>query len=286
MCYNWTMDAARVKAYAKLNLTLFVTGEEGGYHNLDSLVTTVDLYDVVKVAKRRRDGEVRIEMHGRGSEIIDPEKNNAYRAAKAYVARYGCGGADITVYKNIPMEAGLGGSSADAAGVLKAMSRLYPQDDPAGLGELADGVGSDVRYLTEGGYARLFGRGDRVVKVDGALKLYFMLLLPPEGVSTAECFKICRISGGGNSDEAEKALVRGDAEALGKLMQNDLFAAAQSLNGDIARAAAELKEFDPLGVCMTGSGSGVFAAFSNPEFRDYAISRYGGKFKVFSLKTH
>ena len=279
------MDTARVKAYAKLNLTLHVTGEEGGFHTLDSLVTTVDLFDIIKVKKRRRDNLVAITMHGRGSEIIPPEQNNAVKAAERYISRYGCTGADITVYKNIPMQAGLGGSSADAAGVLNAMARLYPQEDAGGLKELADSLGSDTGYMLNGGYARLSGRGDKIQPLDADLKLYYLLLLPPQGVSTAECYKRCTI-GAGNSDGAVQALLKGDMRALGKNFHNGLCAAAESLNPDIAVAVRELEEFDPLGVNMTGSGSGVFAAFENADFRDYALSRYNGKFRCFALKTH
>lgn len=80
MCYNRFMDA-RIKAYAKLNLTLDILGAANGFHLLDSLVCTVDLYDLIKIS-RRADGKITVEMHGMGSELIEPEKNNACLAAK------------------------------------------------------------------------------------------------------------------------------------------------------------------------------------------------------------
>ena len=107
ICYNNGMNAVKVNAYAKLNLTLDVTGRENGYHTLDSLVTTISLSDRI-VVKKRRDQLVNIVMHGMGCEGIYPERNNAYLAGEAFVKRFGTTGADIAVYKNIPIGAGLG----------------------------------------------------------------------------------------------------------------------------------------------------------------------------------
>ena len=153
------MNTVRLNAYAKLNLTLDVTGTEGGYHTVDSLVTTVDLFDRI-VAKKRKDGAIRLFMHGMGSEAIPPEENHAQAAAERYVVAFGTTGADITVYKNIPIGAGLGGSSADAAGALLAMNGLYGA--AKNLKPLADECGSDTGYLLRGGFARMRGRGEDI----------------------------------------------------------------------------------------------------------------------------
>ena len=118
------MATVRQKSYAKINLTLKVTGAEGGFHTLDSVVASVDLYDLI-VLKKRRDKLVSITMHGCGSEQIPFESNNAVKAAESFINEFDTCGADITVYKNIPMGLGLGGSSADSAGVLNGLARLY-----------------------------------------------------------------------------------------------------------------------------------------------------------------
>lgn len=127
-CYNLNMYKVRIKAPAKVNFALGITGESGGFHMLDSIVCTIDLFDDVTVAKRS-DGMVNITMRGMGSENIPPEANNAVRAAELFAEKHSTGGADITITKRIPMGAGLGGSSADAAGVLRAMSKLYGRGD-------------------------------------------------------------------------------------------------------------------------------------------------------------
>ena len=101
------MFSAKVRSWAKLNLSLNISGVSGGYHLLDSVVCSVDICDTV-CAKARSDALVNVYMHGLGSENIPPEKNNAVRAGEAFVAAFGTRGADIDIYKDIPLGAGLG----------------------------------------------------------------------------------------------------------------------------------------------------------------------------------
>ena len=185
------------------------------------------------------------------------------------------------------MGLGLGGSSADSAGVLKGLAQLYKIDDFEGVAKLADENGSDTRYMLTGGYARLKGRGERVFHIDSKLKLNFLLIAPAEGVSTAECYKTFDKIGvfGGDGGKAEAALKAGDIRALAGSLCNALTIPAKMLSGSVSKAFEDLAAFDPLAVNMTGSGSGVYALFETPEFAAYAKSRYKGKFKVYSLKT-
>lgn len=277
---------ASVKAYAKLNLTLGITGAEHGYHMLDSLVCTVDMFDLIKLRKRK-DRLVSIEMHGRGTELLPFEENNAVKAAQSYIDRFGTNGADITVYKNIPLGAGLGGSSADISGVIRGMASLYGLGGEKELKALADELGSDTGYMLAGGFARLTGRGERVEALDIKSKLHFLLLVPKGGVSTADCYRL--YDEGAcvkfTSDEALKALYSGDIAGFGAQMRNALYTPAVKLNPDVEKAFKELESFSPLGVCMTGSGSGVFALFENAEYCAWAKSRYRGKFECIQLKS-
>lgn len=280
------MNYIKLKAHAKINLSLDVTGTEGGYHLIDSVVTTIDLSDVIAV-KKRRDKLVSVTMHGMGSENISFGENNAVRAAEAFVRQYGTNGADITVWKNIPLGAGLGGSSADVAGVLNAMKTLYGADEE-GVKDIADSLGSDCGYMLYGGYARMRGRGERVQLLDGGPKLDVGIIFPRGGVSTAACYSLFDSVGSpsSSSDKVLGAVLRGDKAELGRALHNGLYAPAKALNGDIERAYAELAAFDPLGVCMSGSGSAVYAIFENDQFLQYARSRYCGKFSFISAKTY
>lgn len=278
---------ARVNAYAKLNLTLDITGVADGFHRLDSLVTTIDVFDVV-TATKRRDKLVTVEMHGCGCELLPYEQNNAARAAEAFLSKFGTTGADIAVYKNIPVGAGMGGSSADAAGVLNALSKLYGVEEREETVALANALGSDTAYMLDGGYARLNGRGDRVKRIESDLKLYFMILKPKGGVSTAACYKLydeMRADGPFRSGAAEACLLAGDAKGLCGNLNNMLYAPACKLNGEVKTAYEEAAWFSPLGVNMTGSGSAVYAVFENAEFCRWAQSRYRGKADVILAKT-
>lgn len=285
VCYNLIMNA-RVKAHAKLNLTLAVTGACGGYHTIDSLVCSVDLFDLIVLGKRK-DNLVTVSMKGRGTETMPYEDNNAVRAAESYIREFGTRGVDITIYKNIPLGAGMGGSSADAAGVIRGMSKLYGAGSERELKTLADSLGSDTGYMLSGGYAVLGGRGTEIKPVSAGTKLNFLALVPRTPVSTAECYALWdKLSVNLQpSESAVNALERGDLPALGKLLSNALYAPAAKLNPDVKKAHDELSEFSPLGVNMTGSGSAVYALFENAEFCAWAKSRYRGKFECIQLKT-
>ena len=284
------MNSVKIKSYAKVNLTLEITGVENGFHILDSLVASIDLFDLIHL-KKRKDKLSSITMRGMGSEGIPPEKNNALKAAEAFSEAFGTTGADITVYKNIPMGAGLGGSSADVAGVLNGMARLYGITDRAALKEVADRLGSDTGYMLTGGFARMQGRGEKVTTLPLKNKLYFLLLCPSSEVSSGACYKKYdelpkTLEWKESATEAcIKALVCENANEGGRYLMNDLFIPALHLNSDVEKAYNEAKAFSPLGVVMSGSGSCVLAMFETKELCQWAQSRYRGKFRTYVTET-
>lgn len=283
------MDYVRVKSYAKINLTLAITGACGGYHTLDSVVATVDLADVITLKKRKKDSLVGITMHGRGSESIPYGRNNAVKAAEEFIKKYQTCGVEITVWKNIPMGAGLGGSSADVAGVLNGLKKLFGVNDDESVKQIADALGSDCGYMLTGGYARLTGRGENVTPIDSRLKLDIGITVPKSGVNTAKCYaeydKIPSVGGVDLCQRAQEALIYCDKNALAESLFNHLYAPAVRLNGEIERAYNQLKDFAPLAVNMSGSGSAVYALFENDSFARYAQSRYRGDCEFILTKT-
>lgn len=274
------METVKVLSYAKLNFTLDVTGRTEHYHLLDSLVVTVDIYDKI-VAKKRRDSLINVTMHGMGSDKLYPEENQAVRAGERFVEAFHTQGADIAVYKNIPMGAGLGGSSADAAGVLNALAKLYRIDDFNALKSLADGLGSDTGYMLRGGLARMRGRGEEVEFFSDTPEMNFLLLCPKSAVSTAECYaafdELPLNPKEGRTGRCLAAYRGMGVSEAARLFGNDLFPGAASLNPDVAEAVKALKSFSPAGVSMTGSGSAAFALFESRELCEWAKSRYKGR---------
>ncbi len=284
------MNRVKIKSYAKINLTLEITGVDGGYHTLDSLVANVDIFDLL-VIKKRKGKLSAITMKGMGSESIPPEKNNALKAAELFSEEFQTDGVDITVYKNIPVGAGLGGSSADVVGVLNGMAILYGVTDRERLKVLADRLGSDTGYMLNGGFARIKGRGEQVESLDLSNELHALLICPPDGVSAKECYRIYDESPktleyrGCPAEDCIKFLRENQTDEVGRCLMNDLFRPSVAINGDVGKAYEEGESFSPLGTCMTGSGSAVFALFETKELCQWAKSRYRGKFRAYVIQT-
>lgn len=174
----------KVKVYAKLNLSLNVYPRQGEFHHIDSVVTSVNVFDVVSVLPSRGDG-VSVTCDA----DISPAQNSAYRAATAFQKIFGTGGCKIGIKKGIPMGAGLGGSSADAAAVvycLCALNRVSLDDER--VHSLCAALGSDVNFMLRGGLARLTGKGDDVQWSSLCAPLYFALTTFPTQMSTAEVY--------------------------------------------------------------------------------------------------
>lgn len=268
----------KLKVYAKINLSLNVTGFDGSYHMLDSVFASVDIYDVV-CAKKRSDGVVNLSFDG-GVKI---ENSNAYRAAILIMELYGgCAGADITITRNIPTGKGLGGSSADAAGVIRALDKLYNLNlNQQQLIDIAKNIGSDVPFMLFGGYARIIGNGSNFYKIESDLKLPLTLIAKGK-VSTKECFAV--FDNGGydgivsDNDLLVKALTDGDVESVIRESGNALTDAAISLCADVKNS---ISFFNKKAV-MTGSGAAVYCIGYNTNVAD---SKSNNKSFMIGLST-
>ena len=283
------MERVTVNAHAKLNLTLEVTGREGAFHTLDSFAVSLDLCDAVSAVRRPQEG-FSVVMRGMGCEHLPPQKNNAVRAAEMFFAAFPqAEGADIAVEKHIPVGGGLGGSSADAAGVLLALARLFGVKKEELL-PLARALGSDTAMQLFSGAFRMQGRGDKLTPAPGMPELYFVLLCPEGGVSSAACFSAFDALGGcGSSGMTARAIARfsaGQLEAAAKECKNDLLPAACSLDPAVGEAMNAARSLSPLAAGMTGSGSTVFALFGGREARDRALERIRqGKFTALAAES-
>ena len=252
-------------ALAKLNLTLGVLYKRAdGYHALDTVMQTVSLFDRVLIEKSRK-----VEVHVTGMTL--PAENTMQKAVTLYREATGCG-AIVRCEKRIPMEAGLGGGSADAAAVLRGLQRLHRMADDQTLKEIALRIGADVPFCLHGGTCRCEGVGEVLTPFRLAKRLWFVICKPEAGVSTRALFqslplprpKVQTLS-------CMAALGTGDLHALAPLMKNVLEPAAIELVPEIGTLKQKLLDAGALAAQMSGSGSAVFGLFETEEAAKAAL---------------
>ena len=260
------MRKAKIKIPAKINLTLDIEGVKDGYHLLESLVASVDIFDTVCV-KTRKDNLIKMNFCG-VTLGTNAQRSNAYRAAERFRREFGTGGADITVKSKIPVGAGLGSSSADIAGVLSAMRKLYKINRDVTF--IANELGSDVAYMMKGGFAVMRGRGERVEKIEGIKRTFYLLTVTAKaGVSTAESYKGYDKIGKfypKNTSAAVNLLKADDPDNFFTVLKNDLYESSANILPEIRETLARLKEYGA--AVMTGSGSAVYGIYKTKKERD------------------
>jgi 4-diphosphocytidyl-2-C-methyl-D-erythritol kinase len=247
-----------LNAAAKVNLVLEVLGKrDDGYHELVTVMQTVDLSDRITL----EDADI-LELRSNAPDVPADGRNLALKAATALRDAAGVtGGARITLDKRIPVAAGLGGGSADAAAVLLGLNRLWQLRWPvARLDEVATGLGMDVPFFLRGGTALATGRGERIERLRGR-SLGLVLVNPRFAVSTAEMY--ARVTPAMYTDGRHaKTLCGGlggrSPARLAASLYNGLQEAAVAAHPPIGRMRAALLAAGALGALMSGSGPTVF----------------------------
>lgn len=276
----------KVKVPAKINLSLDITGKNGSYHDIKSLVTSVSVFDTVTV-KKRKDNCVKIKEKGIKTNVPE-EKNNAYKAALLFKERYKTSGVTVIIKKNIPLSSGLGGSSADIVGVLKAMNSLFAID--VDLKPLCDELGSDTGYMLSGGLAFLSGRGEKVEYIPFIKPLYLLFITENREISAGECYKKYdeeKFSFSSVTDTAKEKLLKGDVSGFLLSLKNDLYFAAVKILPNLEENIEELKKSGADKALMTGSGSAVYGIFTDKKKRDKAYKKLKIKYgkRLIKAKT-
>lgn len=270
------MKKIKAKIPAKINLTLDIEGKEQDYHKIKSLVASVDIYDTI-IVKKRKDSNITLNTYG-----INPQcemrENNAYKSAKLFMDKFSVGGVDIVIKKNIPLASGLGGSSADIAGVLLAMKKLFKVKES--IFDLANEVGSDSGYMTQGSYAVISNRGEEVVPISMRLKMPCIIITDEKTISAKQGY--CGYDEMGEEYlpttlEAVKEL-KNKKERFFTLLKNDLSHYAITVIPNIKEKAIELKENGANSSLMTGSGSGVYGLFLSKKKRNKAYKKLKTKY--------
>ena len=257
-------------AFAKLNLTLDVLGKrKDGYHNLQSVMQTISIRDDVEIdVGTGKPWKLLCSLEG----IPTDETNLAWKAAKVYCDAMGKdpGGLEIRILKRIPSGAGLGGGSAAAAAVLRALNRHYGEPlSILALAELGAQVGSDVPFCTIGGTAMVEGRGELLRKLPDMPDCVFVVCKPDFSVSTPELYrKIDEVAIAHHPDNRamESALLAGDLGAVAENVYNvfDPVVTAEHLELNYIKSICH--SYGALNQQMTGSGSAVFAVMSEFEY--------------------
>ncbi len=262
------MQSLRIKVNAKINLSLDITGvRKDGYHLLDMLMTSVDVYDEI-YARKSEESAVFMDGVKAGSE------NTALKALCALKDKFGIN-MFIEIKKGIPFSSGMGGSSADASGVIYCAYKLYSLDIEELL-PLALSIGCDVPYMLYGGAARVQGVGEEISPLSFP-DMHLVIAQKRVGASTGEIYK--------RYDKSGKD--RGDIDAVLSTIKtrfapfNVLEKSALSLCPEIEEAKRQLLKFTDT-VFMTGSGSAYVGVFADEQKAKQCCDALQGM----TFKTH
>jgi 4-diphosphocytidyl-2-C-methyl-D-erythritol kinase len=274
-------DAVTISAPAKLNLFLRVLARESdGYHNIETLLCLVSLADTLRVERR---GERGVSIAVEGAETGPPERNLAARAAELVLEATGQRfGVHLTLTKRIPMGAGLGGGSSDAAAALHGVNALANRAVPRHeLLQFATRLGSDVPFFVTGTpLALAWGRGERLLRLPPLPAAPALLLTPPTGIDTAGAYAWMDQTRRPGHRRGAVAL---DLDALsrwgdiGRMAGNDFEAPAFDRVTGLRAAFEALAGTHPLVCRMSGSGSTLFAVYRSPGDREDARMMLGRK---------
>jgi 4-diphosphocytidyl-2-C-methyl-D-erythritol kinase len=264
----------QINAYAKINLVLAVGGRRpDGYHEVETILQQLELHD--RLEFREADG---FSLYTDSREIPSGPENLVWRAASLLRTRY-CGsrGAEIRLYKSIPVTAGLAGGSADAAAALKGLNRLWGLElDFETLQGLAAELGADVPFCLAGPTALARGRGELVTSLSPAPTLGVVVVKPPFGVRAAEAYAwfdrirmpfsfFVGAAGGGTGVCHDvdvlamlHALEARDGHAIARSVSNDLEAVVFDRHPELSEIKRQLLDGGALGALMAGSGPVVF----------------------------
>ena len=262
-------------AYAKLNLTLDVlTKRPDGYHDLKSVMQTVSFHDDVEIDVGTKQPW---SLQCSQSAIPTDERNHAWKAARVFFETVGIDpeGITIRITKRIPSEAGLGGGSADAAAVLRALNRHYcDRFSLPDLANLGAAVGSDVPFCVLGGTAMAEGRGERLRVLPRLPACYIVICKPDFSASTPALYRKLDESDiitRPNNEDMESALVAGDLQRIGRNIFNVFDPLVSLEHTEVEDIKAICKMQGALGQQMTGSGSAVFGLFSSLDNANAAM---------------
>ncbi len=271
------MDTIKTKAYAKINLALDVLGKyENGYHQVNMVMQSISICDDIDISITK-DGK--IEAYTNRSYIPSDMKNLACKAAAEYISAAGIQGYGVSMHinKRIPVCAGMGGGSSDAAAVIRALDRFFDtcmSDEQ--LAKIGNNVGSDVVFCLFGGTMLAKGRGEILQRLSDLPDIYIAVCKPSFSVSTPVLFsKIdsCKIKRHPDIEGMIEAIADGDIGSVARRCYNvfeDVLPTRERRTVDNIKGI--MFSCGALGSAMTGTGSAVYGIFQEEKLADLAVS--------------
>jgi len=270
--------ALSLPCHAKVNLGLrVIASREDGYHEIRTILHTVDLHDTLEVRKSARTSlEIREEWICGGGSVPSDASNLVLRAAEAMKGHLGRRGAAFRLTKRIPPGSGMGAASSDAAAAIVALNRLHDLDlDPAALHRSAAELGSDVPFFLYGGACLALGRGEEIFPLPEGPTFHLVLVIPAEGLSTPQVYRrwddllTSEDNTSRMNDFAPWCLVlRGGSPSVA----NDLERAAIELRPSLVGVRSALLNSGAKAVSMTGSGSAFFGIYAGARQAEQAAN--------------
>ncbi|MBP2257124.1 4-(cytidine 5'-diphospho)-2-C-methyl-D-erythritol kinase [Virgibacillus alimentarius] len=248
------------RAPAKINLSLDILGKrDDGYHEVEMIMTTIDLSDRIELHPLDQD---RIDVSLESRYVPNDERNLAFKAAQIFKTMYNIEkGVHIKIEKSIPVSAGLGGGSSDAAAVLRGLNRLWSMNIPTEeLAALGAHIGSDVPFCVHNSTAIAKGRGERIEKLPSPPSCWVILAKPNIGVSTRTIFQRFDMSciTHPSTSEIISALEEKNFIKLCNNLGNVLESVTIKLHPEVQQIKDRMKYAGSAGVLMSGSGPTIY----------------------------
>lgn len=282
------MDRINVIARAKVNLSLEVKGKrDDGYHLLSMVMQSIELHDTISIEKNTCKNII---ITSNSNNIPCDERNIAYKAANLFNKELGLDtGYNIFIQKNIPSEAGMGGGSADASGVLLALNKFNDDIFPIKkLMEMGLELGADVPFCIVGGTKLAEGIGEEFTELKN-VDMKLLIVKPKSSISTAQAFKKLKLDNITNNPDTNKlveAINKDDKESIYKYMNNALYDSSLEFAPEMDDIIRIMNEFGSRRAMMTGSGSTVFGIFEDDETLKKAYEYFSNIYKdVYITKT-
>lgn len=259
------MESIKLKAYAKVNLSLDILGKRpNGYHEVEMIMQQITLCDHVEITKKPSG----ISIHTDCYFIPNNSKNIGYKIAKDVLDKHNIEtGIHIEIEKNIPVAAGLAGGSADAAAVIEGLNILFDlKMSKEVMKEIAVKHGADIPFCIEGGAAVARGIGEELEVIPSLKNVYMVLVKPSISVSTQDIYRslnIEKIKSHPDTPLLIEAMKKNDYRTISLNMYNVLEEVTSKKYSVIGKLESKMKEYGAIGTMMSGSGPTVFGIFKN-----------------------